>query len=56
MRVHILEIFLVNQHLRWKDLNNHFEINLPKIILDKTNSIADSTNKKDFIISIKYSS
>ena len=56
MRVHILRYSLLSQNLSGAGLAKHNEIILSKNILEKTNSIVESANKKDFIISIKYSS
>jgi hypothetical protein len=56
MRVHILRYSLLSQNLSGAGLAKHNEIILSKNILEKTNSIIEFTNKKDFIISIKYSS
>jgi hypothetical protein len=55
MRVHILRFSLSTKNLAWIELIIHDGLNLSISMVAKTNSIVKSTNKKDFIISIKYS-
>jgi hypothetical protein len=55
MRVHILRFSLSTQNLALQELIIQDGFSLSISTVEKTNSIVESTNKKDFIISIKYS-